>query len=341
MVCACVRSSGGRGAPGPLHPAGRRLGPAARAAEPYAALVGPGAGPPRHCGRVHRQHRQRRAHAQHGHGQACRCGTSSWMQRSAHATACVGGACSAWPLLLSLGVPLAVPCTDQVADVLVCGGGALIPGLSQRLVHELKALCPAEPVPSACTLPEYIPVSVLSALCSVRGARPPAPCLGCGLTVHWRTALGAGGAHARARGVVRRRGGGQDFVVRPALGDQVGLRRGGPSRRGAEVRAMTRVARSLYLCALLLARPACTSCQSPFQGFHPTKQARANTQVCCCGTKRKSGRAHDAMQSARQQAGCYATLQARQHQCMQRDSRASCLPELCARTNFHRAKSTR
>jgi hypothetical protein len=40
----------------------------------------------------------------------------------------------------------------------VCGGGALIPGLRQRLLHDLRECCPSDPAPNLCHIPEYMPV---------------------------------------------------------------------------------------------------------------------------------------------------------------------------------------
>ena len=54
---------------------------------------------------------------------------------------------------------LPLPLTGHLTDVLVCGGGSLIPNLPQRIIKEMRALAPFNvPEPALITMPEYLKV---------------------------------------------------------------------------------------------------------------------------------------------------------------------------------------
>ncbi|KAF5827938.1 hypothetical protein DUNSADRAFT_18515, partial [Dunaliella salina] len=47
----------------------------------------------------------------------------------------------------------------HLSDILICGGGSLIPNLPQRIVAEMRALAPTNvPEPTLMTMPEYLQV---------------------------------------------------------------------------------------------------------------------------------------------------------------------------------------
>jgi len=49
----------------------------------------------------------------------------------------------------------------HLTDVLVCGGGSLIPNLPQRIIKEMRALAPTNvPEPTLITMPEYLQVNI-------------------------------------------------------------------------------------------------------------------------------------------------------------------------------------
>lgn len=43
-----------------------------------------------------------------------------------------------------------------VENVLVCGGGACIPGIGERVVQDMRAQLPNSLVPTLCQMPEYM-----------------------------------------------------------------------------------------------------------------------------------------------------------------------------------------
>eukprot|EP00884_Botryococcus_braunii_P003669 jgi/Botrbrau1/13302/Bobra.27_2s0021.1 len=45
--------------------------------------------------------------------------------------------------------------------ILICGGGSCVPGLSARLLAEMKELCPPSVLPALLTVPEYMPENTL------------------------------------------------------------------------------------------------------------------------------------------------------------------------------------